>query len=441
MISKNQFYELSALIFKSLNENEQLILNLNAEHSVFMRFSQSKVRQMGEVDQSNLELHLQSDSKYLKSILSLMGNADEQVHRVLKELEDLRHELKTLPVDPHFTPLGSKENSEEIIKGELLGIDEISNTILSPLKDVDAAGMYCSGKVVRASVNSIGARHWFENESFFVDYSLYSAKQQAVKGGYAGSVFNKEQYLLEIQSKRELLAKVSLLPKKIQPGKYRAYFAPAATKELLSTMQWNGFSFKSFKEGQSPLTDLSNGKDLSSKVDIGEDFSLGFSPRFNERGEVFSEKLELFKNGKLENTLVSTRSAREFNTESNFAAASEIPRSLVLGTGNLSQNDILAKLDTGLYISNLHYINWSDLKKGRMTGMTRFACFWVENGKIVAPISDLRFDESFYHFFGDGLEELTSEAQVFPDTDTYEERSLGAIKAPGILVNDFTFTL
>lgn len=441
MISQNEFYKLSALIFKFLNENEKLILNLNAEQSVFMRFSQSKVRQMGEVEQSNIKLLLQADNKTIESTLSLMGSTDEKYARVLKELADLRQELKTLPADPHFSPLSSKGKSEEIIKGELLDINEISDTILTPLKDVDAAGLYCSGKIVRASVNSIGARHWFENESFFVDYSLYSAKQQAVKGGYAGNIFNKEDYLLEIQSKRELLAKVSLTPKKILPGKYRAYFAPAAVKELLSTMQWKGFSYKCLKEGQSPLIDLSTGKTLSSKVNITEDFSLGLAPRFNDRGEVSSEKLELLKNGKLENTLISTRSASEFNTESNFATTNEIPRSLVLGPGNLSQNDILTRIDTGLYISNLHYINWSDLKKGRMTGMTRFACFWVENGNIVAPILDLRFDESFYHFLGAGLEDLTSHVEVFPDTDTYEERSLGAVKTPGILVNDFTFTL
>ena len=31
---------------------------------------------------------------------------------------------------------------------------------------------------------------------------------------------------------------------------------------------------------------------------------------------------------------------------------------------------------------NLHYLNWSDNIGGRITGMTRYACFWVENGEI-----------------------------------------------------------
>jgi len=46
----------------------------------------------------------------------------------------------------------------------------------------------------------------------------------------------------------------------------------------------------------------------------------------------------------------------------------------------------IAELGTGIYVSNLHYLNYSDRQACRMTGMTRFACFWVENGELVAPI-------------------------------------------------------
>ena len=73
--------------------------------------------------------------------------------------------------------------------------------------------------------------------------------------------------------------------------------------------------------------------------------------------------------------------------------------------------------------------------------MTRYACFWVEQGEIVAPIEDLRFDESFYHFFGTGLIELTNHTHVFPEISTYDERHIGGLKAPGMLVNNFNFTL
>jgi predicted Zn-dependent protease len=109
--------------------------------------------------------------------------------------------------------------------------------------------------------------------------------------------------------------------------------------------------------------------------------------------------------------------------------------------GTLDKEGILSALDTGLYVSNLHYLNWSDLNTGRLTGMTRYACFWVEKGQIKAPIQDLRFDESFYHFLGDGLVELTNFVEKIPDTSTYDKRAVGGVYVPGMLVNGFNYTL
>ena len=73
--------------------------------------------------------------------------------------------------------------------------------------------------------------------------------------------------------------------------------------------------------------------------------------------------------------------------------------------------------------------------------MTRYACFWVEQGEIIAPIKDLRFDDSLYEFLGAKLENLTDTQEFIPCVDAYGARSLGGSLMPGLLVNDFTFTL
>ena len=118
------------------------------------------------------------------------------------------------------------------------------------------------------------------------------------------------------------------------------------------------------QRGSSPLLPYKNeGKAFSEKFTLKEDFTLGLHPRFNSEGEVAEEHLELFKNGKLQNLLTSTATAKEFELESNFASGSEGLRSPLIETGELAKQDILKKLGTGLYISNLHYLNWSDLNK------------------------------------------------------------------------------
>jgi predicted Zn-dependent protease len=73
--------------------------------------------------------------------------------------------------------------------------------------------------------------------------------------------------------------------------------------------------------------------------------------------------------------------------------------------------------------------------------MTRFATFWVENGRIVAPVDVLRFDDTLYRMLGSNLEELTTETELRLDAGTYQARQLSSVRLPGALVSEMAFTL
>ena len=113
----------------------------------------------------------------------------------------------------------------------------------------------------------------------------------------------------------------------------------------------------------------------------------------------------------------------------------------MMTAGDLPLEEILTRLNTGIYINNLWYCNFSDHNDCRITGMTRYACFWVENGEIIAPINVMRFDESIYQMFGENLLDLTREREFIFDSSSYEQRSTTSYHLPGALVEDFTLTL
>ena len=96
---------------------------------------------------------------------------------------------------------------------------------------------------------------------------------------------------------------------------------------------------------------------------------------------------------------------------------------LSVSGGDLATRDALEALDTGLAVGNLWYLNYSDRPACRMTGMTRFATFWVETGKVVAPVNVLRFDDTLYRMLGSKLEALTAENFSFTvlGRATYEQ--------------------
>ncbi len=136
---------------------------------------------------------------------------------------------------------------------------------------------------------------------------------------------------------------------------------------------------------------------------------------------------------------MDARSAREYSAPVN--AATEVPGSLAMAPGDLADSDILTALDTGLYINHLWYANYSDSNNCRMTGMTRYACYWVENGQIQAPLAVMRFDDSLYRLLGEQLEAITRERQFMHSADSYGERSLASMHLPGILCSGFKLTL
>jgi predicted Zn-dependent protease len=77
----------------------------------------------------------------------------------------------------------------------------------------------------------------------------------------------------------------------------------------------------------------------------------------------------------------------------------------------------------------------------RLTGMTRFATFWVEDGEIVAPIDAMRFDDSLYRLLGSELERLGATPELLLNDSTWSERSTGGLRLPGLLARSFRLTL
>jgi predicted Zn-dependent protease len=167
----------------------------------------------------------------------------------------------------------------------------------------------------------------------------------------------------------------------------------------------------------------------------------GVAPSFQGEGFARPARVPLIEGGRLTGALVSPRTAREFSLEANGAGGYESPEALAMAGGTLAARDAMAALGTGLYIGNLHYLNYSDRPACRMTGMTRFATFWVEDGRIAAPINVLRFDDTVFRMLGANLEALTAETELILESGTYGGRALASMRLPGALLSEMTFTL
>ncbi|MBT3945257.1 MAG: TldD/PmbA family protein [Candidatus Marinimicrobia bacterium] len=436
------FNKISESLFTQIQNGENLILSFSGENSQFIRFNKAAVRQTGLVDDADLGLKFIANNRTVRGGFTVSGNFDVDIARGKSEIKRMRLEAQEIPEDPFVVLPENSGSSHEIKSANGLQFEHAVDAILPAMDGMDFVGIWANGKMFRGNANNLGQKHWFETESFSLDYSLVTPEHQMVKGSFAGSDWNQNDYESYVKRSRNKLTLMEKKPIKIEKGNYRTWFESAAVSDFLGMFSWNGISEASLRQGCSGFGRMRHDDvRLSPKFSVIEDFSPGFCPKFNSNGEVSNDQLTLIDSGELKNTLVSSRSAKEYGVDSNYAEAGEYMRSPKMVSGELSQNDVVTKIGTGLYLSNIHYLNWSDNAGGRITGLTRYACFWVENGEIIAPIETMRFDDSFYNFFGDNLVDVEDKSSINPEVETYGGRGLGATTCPGILVNDFALTL
>jgi predicted Zn-dependent protease len=433
---KERFFELAGLLFKELQGKEILLCSSTGERSDFVRFNQGKVRQAGSVEQSVITLRLVRGRRQASATVT--GNEIEDLKSMLHRL---RETLDELPDDPWLLINEEPQSTSSERRGRLAPAQAVVDSVVGKAKGHDLVGFYAGGTIYRGFANSLGQRNWHEVDSFNFDWSLYREGDQAVKASYAGLEWEEGILAEKIAAAAEQLALLRKAKKQIPPGEYRAYLAPRALEELVGLLSWGGFSARAHATRQSPLLRMQEGQRLSSKISFFERTEEGLAPAFQSDGFVKPALVTLIEEGELKQSLVSPRSAKEYGLATNAANGAEAPEALDLDCGDLIEADVLAALDTGLYISNLWYLNFSDRAAGRITGMTRFATFWLERGRMAAPVGAMRFDDSIYRILGENLLDLTRDRELLLDPSTYEARSTSSARLPGALLKSLRFTL
>ena len=374
--------------------------------------------------------------------VTLSNDKQEDQLRIVDMLTTLRGQIETVPEDPHLLYAEEVNSSRTIHENKLPAAHEVIEHVREAAGSSDLVGILAQGGVYRGFANSFGQRNWYENYNFNFDYSIYLRSDKAVKSGYAGTEYNKNELTKSIKKAQQELEILKRDPITIDPGKYRVYLAPAALSELVDMLGWGGFGLKSHKTKQSCIQKMTDeGWTFSDRVSMMENTKEGIGPNFSVDGFKKPDIVTMIKYGKHNEYLVSPRSAKEFGVETNGASSSESFNSFDLSGGTLSSDNAVSDLGTGIYINNLWYVNFSDRNSCRLTGMTRFASFWVEDGEIKAPLNVMRFDESLFRVLGDNLVGLTKDKIVIPSASTYGSRSTESVSLPGALVNDFNFTL
>ena len=436
-----RFAALSAFVASSVRGGEILFAALRAERSDYVRFNGARVRQAGAVERSVATLRLIDRGRQARIACTLGEPA--AIEAVLAEgLATLRTALAPLPPDPHACWQALPAASQCLRDGSVAGPGAVIDAVVDAAGADDLVGVYAGGVLVRALASSLGHRHYHESLSCGLDFSLQLGGDRAVKENWSAEHWDAAALRAAVGAARERVQAMRRPSRRLAAGEQRVLLAPRALAALVSLLGWGGFSERAWRTGQSPLARALRGEaSLHADFDLVDDCDALGVPRFQDDGFERPARLPLIARGRPARRLVSPRSAREFGVADTGADDDERPFAPCVSPGRLPDAQALSALDTGVAISDLWYLNYSDRDACRVTGMTRFATLWVERGVPVAPIEPMRFDDSLYRVLGERLASLTDVARRMPVTETWDGREPGGVRAPAALVEGLRFTL
>jgi predicted Zn-dependent protease len=237
-------------------------------------------------------------------------------------------------------------------------------------------------------------------------------------------------------------------PKRLEPGKYTVVLEPTATGDLVQMMGF-GMQARAAEEGRSFLSKPGGGTLAGEKL-FPEFITLRSDP-FNKLysalpfggggggfggggggfggggGGLPAERMTWIENGVVKNLVYDRYFAAKAGKQ-----PTPFPNRLVLEGGGKSLADLIAAVDRGLLVTRFWYIRVVNPQTMQVTGLTRDGVFLIEQGKVTAPVTNFRFNQS-------PVEMLKSTVAMGTPVRVRGGEGQGMI-APPIVVQDFSFT-
>jgi predicted Zn-dependent protease len=226
-------------------------------------------------------------------------------------------------------------------------------------------------------------------------------------------------------------------PVALEPGEYPVVLEPYAVVDLLGMLGYMGFSALAVQEGRSfhePGRVV--GSPLVSIVDDAAD-PAGAPASFDYEG-VGKQRVMLIEQGVCRDVVYDAQTAARAGRRSTGHGLpapnpwGPFPLNLLMEAGTASHDELVGGVDRGLLVTRFHYTNPVHPKLAIVTGMTRDGVMLIEGGRIVGPVRNLRFTQSYLKALA-GVEAVGSERRLL-------RGDLGAVVVPAVRIAAFDFT-
>jgi len=232
-------------------------------------------------------------------------------------------------------------------------------------------------------------------------------------------------------------ARATERPISLPPGDYPVVLEEYAVIDIADMLGYLGFSALAVQEGRSFVEPGKRiGSGLVSLVDDGAD-PAGSPMAFDYEG-VRKQRVTLLEAGICRDVVYDAQTAARDGRRSTGHGLpapnpyGPFPINMLMSAGDTPRDELVAGLERGLLVTRFHYTNPVHPKLAIVTGMTRDGTFLVEGGKIVGPVRNLRFTQSY-------LDAIARVSAVSGERKALRG-FLGTSVVPALRIDAWTFT-
>ena len=429
---------LEAALGAGAGEAEALVMR---EDHALTRFANSEIHQNVATTDVSINLRVvrgkrvgvaSSDRTDAEGLRRLAENA-VAIASVVEELEDWAGLPAPTPVNDipgawdADTAGATPEFRAQAVRAVIAAADEAG---------VTAYGSFQTGTETNAVANSNGVRVAGSRsvaELITVSMGPGGGTGYAEAAAVDATTIDPRALGREAAAKAQASADAVSLP----PGDYPVVLEEYAVVDLLDMLGYLGFSALAVQEERSFVEPGRQvGSELVTIRDDGMD-PAGLPMAFDYEG-VAKQRVPLINRGVCQGVVYDAQTAARDGVESTGHGLpapnpyGPFPLNLVMDAGTASRDELIGGLERGLLVTRFHYTNPVHPKLAIVTGMTRDGTFLVEDGRIVGPVRNLRYTQSY-------LDALAGTVAVGRDRRTLKG-FLGGVVVPAVRIAGWTFT-
>jgi predicted Zn-dependent protease len=315
-----------------------------------------------------------------------------------------------------------------------------ASTDICEKRGVLGAGYIPKFDWVDASANSEGLFTYFHYAD--ASFILTCRTPDQTGSGWAGTTGVKDIKNINAEMLTNVAADKALKsrkPKAIEPGNYTVILEPRPAARYLSLML-GAFNARNAEEGRSFMSGKDRGQTRLGEKVFGDNFTLRSeigNPILRQtpvgQDGLGAKPITWVEKGVVKNLFYDRFWAQRQKKE---PTATSPNMSLVMEGGTTSVEEMIKTTKRGLLITFFWYIRPVDNMTLLNTGMTRDGLFLIENGEIVAPVQNFRWNESPAVSFNN----ITALGPSIPMHTGEAYDNPGTALVPSMRLEDFTMT-